>query len=69
LALRDVYALLSSSHYQTKQDFIDALQQHLESSVKNSNAFDEKRYSDARGNYINFHCQESRNGLTIQPVN
>jgi hypothetical protein len=52
LAKRDVYMLLATSHYSNKQDFIDALKQHLESSVKNSNAFDEKRYSDARGNYI-----------------
>ncbi len=52
LARRDVYALLATSHYQTKQDFIDALKQHLENLAKNSNAFDEKRYSAARGNYI-----------------
>jgi hypothetical protein len=52
LARRDVYALLAASHYQTKQDFIDALKNQLENPTDNSNAFDEKKYSEARADYI-----------------
>ena len=50
LARRDVYTFLATSHYESKQDFIAALNRLIEKPAKNSNAFDERKYAEA---YVN----------------
>lgn len=52
LARRDIYTFLATSHFSSKQDFIDALNKMLDISKKNSNAFDEQRYAKAYANYL-----------------
>ncbi len=52
LAKRDVYMLLATSHYSNKQDFIDALNQQLDSPTENKNAFDGQKYAEADNNYL-----------------
>lgn len=47
LARRDIYTFLATSHYESKQDFIAALNRLIENPAYNGNAFDEQKYAEA----------------------
>jgi hypothetical protein len=52
LARRDICMLLATSHYTSKQDFIEGLKKLLDSPAKNSNAFNDQKYAEARDSFL-----------------
>jgi hypothetical protein len=52
LARHDVYMYLATSHYPTRQDFLDALNQLAVTLPSNTEAFDEQKYLETRKNII-----------------
>ena len=52
LAKRDVFMFFAMSHYSNKRDFVDAIKHQFETPNENNKAFDEQKYTEARGNFL-----------------